>query len=321
MCGYKEIFYNWLIFKEEFRSQLNERLPLAMRAMEEATGKTAKELSKMMEEGKLGIDVLPEFGKALRRLANEGGALDKSLKSVRVTENRMITQMQKSSDVVFKSGFGEGLAELYMTIEKIFKDSTPALQKFGATMGRVFKGIAHILKVIEPFFNAFISNLEILTGAYMLMSLGKLTIAFGGLGVAIRAAFLPITAALFALEEIASLMSDKLVGSIETAMGKQINVLNMTQSGFYEKDGKLFSKAATPMQEGFLKGGLQGVGQAFDYTGAGMMFNYVKGLLSDNTPSKGQPASNVTMYIQVDAPSEDVAAGFVDRMKIEALGR
>lgn len=300
------------IYAEEFRSQLNERLPLAMRAMEEATGKTAKELSKMMEEGKLGIDVLPEFGKALRRLANEGGALDKSLKSVRVTENRMITQMQKSSDVVFKSGFGEGLAELYMTIEKIFKDSTPALQKFGATMGRVFKGIAHILKVIEPFFNAFISNLEILTGAYALYSIKKLTTAFGGLGIAIRSA-------LFALEEIASLMSDKLVGNLETQMGQQVNLLNMTKSNLYEKDGKLMSGKAEDMKFlDFTSVGTKFARQLNPFTN---LYDNVSGLFGDKAVSKGQPAAQVTQYIQLDAPSEQVAIDIVTRLQTEALGR
>ncbi|APC44448.1 hypothetical protein [Pseudoalteromonas phage PH357] len=273
-----------------------------------------------MEQGKLvSAEVLPKVAKEFQKAALEGGAFEQALKGLRVTEGQMMTSTQRAADTIFKSGFSEGLSELYKTISQILKDSTPALQKFGATMGRVFKGIAHILKVIEPFFNAFISNLEILTGAYALYSIKKLTTAFGGLGIAIRSAFLPVTAALFALEEIASLMSDKLVGNLETQMGQQVNLLNMTKSKLYEKDGKLMSGGAEEMK--FFDFASVGTKFARQLNPATNLYDNLSSLFADKAISKGQPASSITMYIQVDAPSEDVAAGFVDRMKIEALGR
>jgi tape measure domain-containing protein len=296
------------VYAEEFRSQLNERMPLAMQAMENATGKTAKELSKMMEMGQLGIDVLPAFGRELRRLANQGGALEKTLESVRVTEARLITQSQKSGDKIFKSGFGEGLSQLYTTMTQILKDAGPQLQKIGKIFGTIFKGIAHVLKLIEPPLKAIINNIEMLGGAYLL---GKLA----ALRAALFTTFLPITAALATAEELISLFSDKLVGVTEKKLGFQINLADRTTTDLVERDGKIFSQSKTkesflPDVKAFFGEDLYNLANFLQKYNPTELMSHITGG-DTSSPAMQTPAQNVinqTNTIKVEGVSgEDVA--------------
>lgn len=279
---------------------------------------TTQEMNKALEQGQvLAKDLLPKITPMISEMANANGALAAQLASARTAENRFNTDAGIAADKIFNSGFEEGLSELYKTLSEIFKDNEEALAKLGATFGRVFKGIAHILRVIEPALVAVVSNLEILTGAFMLMSINRLSIAFGGLGVAIRTAFLPITAAIAGLEEIASLFSDKLVGNIELAMGEQLNIKDMTQSKLYRQDGKLMSKQAKPMDLGILRDVVKATHMAVEYSPPA----YISRLMFGSDTPKGQPAANVTQYIQIDAPSEEVAIGVLNGVTNAARGR
>lgn len=185
----------------------------------------------MMEMGQLvSSEVLPKVAAEFKRAAIEGGAYEKALKGLRVTEGQLITQSQRAGNTIFKSGFSEGLSELYKTIADLLKDSGPQLEKLGKIFGRVFKGIAHAIRILEPFLKAVIDNFEVLFGAAALSRVAAMSSAMGGLAAAMARAFLPLTAAVIAAEELASLMSDKLVGGIEKKMGKQINFLDKTVS-------------------------------------------------------------------------------------------
>ena len=299
------------IYAEEFRGQLNERLPLAMRAMERATGLTTKEISKMMEEGKLGTEVLPAFGRELRKLANDGGALDKALKTVRVTENRFITQSQKAADKIFQSGFGAGLSELYQTMTSLLKDAGPQLEKIGRIFEVVFKGIAHIIRVVEEPLKLMIDNIEYLAGGYMI---GKIAT----LGTALRTALFPITAAVLAAEELSSLMSDKLVGSLEKAAGRQFNVLEMTSNKFYEKDGKLYQGSTIEAHLGRKEGILEGFSRMLEER----VVNPILGKENPYWYNTAQPTSrpaNVTQYNTIQAPSEEVAYNTWKKLTEDAM--
>lgn len=63
------------VYAEELRGQLGERLPGAFQAMAKAVGVSSAELSKMLEQGQVGIDVLPKFAAELERLSS-GANLD-----------------------------------------------------------------------------------------------------------------------------------------------------------------------------------------------------------------------------------------------------
>lgn len=233
-------------------------MPGAVQVFSRALNVSEAELFKLMEQGKLlSADVLPKVAKEFRKSALEGGAFDKALQGLRVTEGQFITGAQRAGDTIFKSGFSEGLSELYKTMSEIFKDAGPQLEKIGDIFGKVFKGIAYVMKLLEPPLKLLINNFEILFGAIMIGKLrmfskifkeltgkdmiGKLAVLRGALATT----FLPITVALAAAEELISLFSDKLVGVTEKAMGYQVNLADGTKTNLVTKDGKLMSDPNT----------------------------------------------------------------------------
>lgn len=223
------------------KNQLGDSLPGAVQVFSRALNVSEAELFKMMENGQLvSSEVLPKVAAELKKAALEGGAFEQALKGLRVTEGQLITESQRAGNKIFKSGFSEGLSELYKTISEMLKDAGPQLEKFGNLFGKVFKGIAHILRVVEPYLKLVIDNFEVLFGAGMLLKIKAM-------GLALARTFLPLTAAVAAAEELASLMSDKLVGGIEKQAGMQINLMNRTTSGLKEKDGKYY-KSGTPQE-------------------------------------------------------------------------
>ncbi|NJA04155.1 tape measure protein [Methylococcaceae bacterium WWC4] len=60
------------IAAEELRGQLAERLPGAFQLMAKAVGVSTAELSKMLEQGEVGIDVLPRFAEELNKAYSNG---------------------------------------------------------------------------------------------------------------------------------------------------------------------------------------------------------------------------------------------------------
>lgn len=192
-----------------------------------------------MEAGQLvSSEVLPKVAAELKKAALEGGAFDKALKGLRVTEGQMMTDSQRAGNTIFKSGFEEGLSQLYKTISELLKTSGPQLEKIGSIFGKVFKGIAYAIKLLEPVMKVAIDNFEVLFGA---LAIYKLQAFATAANMSLARAFLPITVALAAAEELASLMSDKLVGNIEEKIGMQINLGDKTTSKLTERDGKLFA--------------------------------------------------------------------------------
>ena len=189
-------------------------------------------------------EVLPKVAAELKRAALEGGAFELALKGLRVTEGQMMTESQRAGNKIFKSEFSEGLSELYKTISEILKTSGPQLEKLGSIFGSVFKGIAHMLKVLDPVMKVVLNNFEALFGLAMIMkikTLQKVLVSFGlSAQGSLLKAFLPLTAALAAAEELASLFSDQLVGNMESKAGQQINLIDGTTSKLVRKDGKLF---------------------------------------------------------------------------------
>jgi len=220
---------------EELKNQLGDSLPGAVQVFSRALNVSEAELFKLMEQGKLlSADVLPKVAKEFRKSALEGGAFDKALQGLRVTEGQFITGAQRAGDTIFKSGFSEGLSELYKTMSEIFKDAGPQLEKIGKIFGTAFKAIAYTLKLIEPPLSLIINNIEYLAGGLMIKKLMLLR-------ATLATTFLPITVALAAAEELISLFSDKLVGVTEKALGAQINLAEGTKTALVEKDGKLYS--------------------------------------------------------------------------------
>lgn len=231
-----------VVMSEELKMQLGDALPGAVQVFAKALGITEAELFKQMEQGKvIAKDVLPKVAKAYKEAAEEGGAYQLALKGLRVTEGQFLVQTQRAADTIFKSGFSAGLSNLYKTLGEVLKDSEGQLKKIGQLFGKVFNGLAYLLKLVAPLMRTFIDNFELMFGLAALRTMTKFAAVTK---TSLTRAFLPITLALAAVEEIISLMNDRVVGNLEEAMGAQFNILTGESSAIVERDGKLFKGKA-----------------------------------------------------------------------------
>ena len=333
------------IYAEEFRSQLLERMPIAMEAMEIATGKTAAEISKLMEQGKLGPDVLPAFGKALSDLSRRNDALGKSMATVRVEQARFKTAMQASADVIFSSGFGEGLRDLFKTITQETDDGRMALEGLGQIFKWLFKTIALAVKIVSPVIDSFLfvvgkifeminklndvvgnnfyTSLLIAAGGMKLFSLGLAKVGVAGkvvngvlasMRALIRSLFFQVLLVIAALDELFALFVKDRVGLLELAIGKDIHLDNMADIG--KQLGKSFVdgmlSAFNPMNWSKDKGYLNFSPSGVVSTGIREMFkNNSAPLPVNNTTSKTLSAPNVvnanlTVQVNGNATEEGV---------------
>lgn len=120
---------------------------------------------KLQEQGQLiSSEVLPEFGRVLSQSASKGlvGALD----SNRVSMNRLMFSFQEAADIIFKSGFGEGLTELFNSLSKVVVDLKPLWESLGMIIGSVFSLISDGVKAVTPtlislsnVFNSIVSSI------------------------------------------------------------------------------------------------------------------------------------------------------------------
>ena len=123
------------ISSEELTRQLGEHLPIAMQAAEKATGKTAAEVFKMMENGQLmAKDFLVPFAKALRGIVRENGALEKATEKLTSQQHRFTNALKLMVDQVFQDGMAEKLGGMFGDMAEGIEESTPAI----VTMTRYF---------------------------------------------------------------------------------------------------------------------------------------------------------------------------------------
>jgi hypothetical protein len=218
------------IMAEEYRSQIAERMPLAARAMEKALGKTSGEISLMMERGELiSKDVLPKFGKALREVANDGGALDASLKTVGITQKKFFTSATKGADNIFKGGFGEGIAAMFTTMTASMNESEEALQSFGRFFKLIFDVVSLAIKAATPIVDSMLFVLgqvsEVINSLFVndasAISAGIILLALNAKKVVkvFDSLYFRLFGVLALLDEIFALFAKGRVGVIETALG------------------------------------------------------------------------------------------------------
>lgn len=99
-----------------------------MQAAEEATGKTAAELYKMMEQGQLlAKDFLVPFATAMRRIVRENSALQKATEKLTSQQNRMNTAYKELINDVFQKGGANFFGSVFKTIAMVIEDLSPLL--------------------------------------------------------------------------------------------------------------------------------------------------------------------------------------------------
>lgn len=286
---------------------------------------TVKSMMDLQQKGGLiSSKVLPHFAKRMSEAAKANGGLENAMKSNRVAMNQMVTAAQMAADTIFKSGWSEGLTDLFKATGDMLMENEALLISFGKVAGKVFKGLAWLIKnVVSPVFSALGSIMNglieifgetglILGGVgFALWKVVKAvkvaTSALTMMGAATNLAFLPIIGTLAAiasgllvLEELAEFISPT---------GKK-SVLREVLGLDSEKDkGTDMSKnnLKTSGAVGFGGLGLQRVGQ------------HLAGKLQDYLPSFGpssesiiksrnsnQQNSYVTVEIPVNINGEEV---------------
>lgn len=136
---------------EELRSQLGDRMPIALRAMENAAKSAGLDvenigLDKLMEQGKLGLEVFPHFAKELRKLANNNNAFAKAAEdNFAPALARATNSLRSFSNEIFQGGLKDSL----MLVLNNFADLTDSSKTLARTLGVVLGGA--ITGLVFPF--------------------------------------------------------------------------------------------------------------------------------------------------------------------------
>ena len=206
-------------------------------------GTVGSMLALQQKGGLISSKVLPKFAENLRAAARNNGALDKALQSNRVAMNQMMTSVQGAADTVFKSGWSEGLTDLFTAIGELFSENETFFKSFGKIAGTAFKVLAFVVReVLNPVLSALGSILNLVGdwGAIVLGYFAKFTPIIGSVinrlggfkGVftmmfrfATRM-LLPFTLILGVLEEIAEFFAPT---GKKTLIGFNINDIEMPE--------------------------------------------------------------------------------------------
>ncbi|UUW39700.1 putative tape measure protein [Vibrio phage VPMCC14] len=142
------------IMAEELTGQLGESLPFALRAMTTAAAKAGlidgtlsqqkqeAALRKLMENGKLiASEVLPNFGKELQRLANDGNALQRALdENLGPALGRANNTLQEMMVSTF-SGLSPALKTILDSFTEVGQESKGLAKIIGSTLGATLLGL------------------------------------------------------------------------------------------------------------------------------------------------------------------------------------
>ena len=110
----------------------------------------------MMENGELlAADVLPKVAIEMRKMANAGGALEQKLMTTRVQQGRFFKELETAQNIIFKSGFDKGLANMFNSLANGLVDSKKGLEGLGKTFKWFFDTVALGVKIIMPVLDSF----------------------------------------------------------------------------------------------------------------------------------------------------------------------
>lgn len=138
------------------RSQLGDRIPVAMRALEISSGKTSAELEKMLEQGQLTSEYIMPMVMAMGELASANGAYEKALKKLGTVENRMKASGGLAASRIGEAGFTEGLISLYEKLIETFNTNEHTLKELGKVFNVFFRAIKKGIDLITPLLNGLI---------------------------------------------------------------------------------------------------------------------------------------------------------------------
>lgn len=154
---------------EEIKNQLGDRMPVAMAALAQATGKSRAELDKMMKAGQLGTEeYLIPFIEAMLKTSGGMAAVEKSAQSMQSVVARLGNAFTiASSEVAGPNGFTEGV-----------KAGANALTAFmeSSQGDRFFKTIGEAVKMVSTAVVTLASNVDYLAGALAVLAASKVVV-------------------------------------------------------------------------------------------------------------------------------------------------
>jgi tape measure domain-containing protein len=243
------------ISSEELKRQFAESMPGGIRIFADALGVSTKELLRQVESGKLlAEDVLPKVARQMKKVAAVG--LEQKMLTARVAQGKFFKELESSQNLIFKSGFGAGVGEMFNELTQSMRESQGGMKGLSKFFNMVFKIIGELAKVIIPVLTSALSVLgnisEMLVDVFstnqgkVIAGISAITVATAGMSGALATSnfwlvsllknfvriLAPIIAVVVALEDLMANFDDEMWSSLEVSRGKQFNTPPAEQRDF-----------------------------------------------------------------------------------------
>ena len=163
----EQMFNKQKVSSEELKGQLGEHAAGVMQYFAQAAGTDVQGLFKMMENGKVGTDVVVKAMQAMGDFALTSPEFQKQLKMSAAAQERFNNKMREFSQVMMESGLDEMLTELFGVLNKLVTLLTP-----------LFKSLARIIKGLSDLLGLMWDNKGVVAG------IAAFGLAIAGLGLA-----------------------------------------------------------------------------------------------------------------------------------------
>ena len=137
LLAVQQMLSKGVVSAEEFRGQLGERMPIALRAGAAALNVTEAEFSKLLETGQIvAADFLPKFGEAIRR--EVGDAANEAANRLDASTARMGNAWTRLKQVIGDSGVSQALGGAAGMLANDMTAITEAMDRAKASGGGFF---------------------------------------------------------------------------------------------------------------------------------------------------------------------------------------
>jgi tape measure domain-containing protein len=268
------------ISSEELKRQFAESMPGGIRIFADALGIGTKELLAQVESGKLlAEDVLPKVARQMKKVAAVG--LEQKMLTARVAQGKFFKELESSQDLIFKSGFGEGVGEMFNEIALSMRESEDGMKGLSQVFKLVFKIIGELAEVIIPILDSLFYVLGAVSEKLIEVfstNRGKIVGGIGAITVASMAMssalaksnfwliallrnfvriLAPIIAVAVALEDLMANFDDNKISTIEHSLGYQLSEKKIKEKvGFGGERSEIFKGAFDMSKGGDIAGNL-----------------------------------------------------------------
>ncbi len=149
----EQMFNKQKVSSEELKGQLGEHAAGVMQYFAQAAGTDVQGLFKMMENGKVGTDVVVKAMEAMGNFAQSSPEFQKQLKMSAAAQERFNNKMREFSKVMMESGLDELLTEMFGLLSKLVTVLTP-----------LFKGVLLVVKGLKLLGEVIVQNKEDIKG-------------------------------------------------------------------------------------------------------------------------------------------------------------